>query len=191
LKVLTVVSHPRTRSLTFSATNRFVQGLIEAGHETEILDLHRIGFNPVLWEEDEPDWSGKSKLYSPEVEREIERMKQFDALAYVFPLWWFSMPAMLKGYIDRVWNQGFAYGSSRLHHQHVLWFILAAAPREHLEKREYDKMIAHHLNVGLSSYVGISNSQVEYLYDTLNGDPQHIEKLLNKAYQLGLNYAKT
>lgn len=190
LKVLTVVCHPRLQSLTFSAANRFAQGLKEAGHETEIIDLHRSGFNPVLWEEDEPDWSGKPKLYSPEVEREIERMKQFDALAYVFPLWWYSMPAMLKGYIDRVWNYGFAYGSSKLHHQHVSWLILAAATHNDLKKRDYDKMVEHQLNVGLADYVGISNSRVQYLFDTLNEDSNHIENLLDQAYQHGLNYGE-
>jgi putative NADPH-quinone reductase len=190
LKILTVVSHPRAQSLTFSAANRFVQGLKDAGHETEILDLHRIGFNPVLWEEDEPDWSGKPKQYSPEVEREMERMKQFDALAYVFPLWWYSMPAMMKGYIDRVWNNGFAYGSSKLHHQQVLWLILAGATHNDLKKRDYDKMVEHQLNIGLAEYVGISDSRVEYLFDTLNEDSNHINKLLDQAYQYGLNYGK-
>lgn len=111
MKVLTVVSHPRTNSLTFAVAERFVQGLKDAGHEVEVLDLHRMGFNPVLWEEDEPDWNNGDKKYSKEVEIEMERMKKHDALAFIFPIWWFSMPTMLKGYIDRVWNNGFAYGS--------------------------------------------------------------------------------
>ena len=78
--------------------------------------------------EDEPDWTSDRKMYSPEVESEIERMKRHDALAYIFPIWWYSLPAMLKGYIDRVWNNGFAYGSNKLHHKRVLWLGLAAAP---------------------------------------------------------------
>lgn len=112
MNVLTVVSHPRTNSLTFAVAGRFIQGLEESGHEAELLDLHRIGFNPVMWEADEPDWSNPTKRYSPEVEAEMERMKRHDALAFVFPVWWFGMPAMLKGYIDRVWNQGFVYGGT-------------------------------------------------------------------------------
>ncbi|MGF7029931.1 putative NADPH-quinone reductase [Paenibacillus mucilaginosus] len=190
MKVLTVVSHPRLNSLTFAAADRFVQGLTDAGHETEVLDLHRSGFDPVLWEADEPDWSGTAKRYSPEVEAEIERMKQHDALAYIFPLWWYSMPAMLKGYIDRVWNNGFAYGSSKLPHQHVLWLSLAAASSKDLEKRGYDRMITHFLNVGLADYAGIPDSRVEFLYETLDQQPGHTEKLLEQAYTLGLNFAK-
>lgn len=188
MKVLTVMTHPRTNSLTFAITDRFVQGLQDAGHETEVLDLHRSGFNPVLWEEDEPDWSGKSKVYSPEVEAEIKRMKNHDALAYIFPIWWYSVPAMLKGYIDRVWNNGFAYGSSKLHHQQVLWLGLAGASLDHFEKRNYDQMIAHQLNVGMANYAGIPNSKVEIMYDTFDTSPGFHETLLTQAYDLGLHY---
>lgn len=71
MKVLTVVTHPRTNSLTFAVADRFVQGLIKAGHETEVLDLLRSGFDPVLGDADEPDWTGKHKQYSTEVEQRI------------------------------------------------------------------------------------------------------------------------
>jgi putative NADPH-quinone reductase len=190
MKVLTVVSHPREDSLTFAVANRFTQGLIDAGHETEVLDLHRSGFNPVLGEADEPDWSS-NKTFSPEVETEIARMKQHDALAFVFPVWWFSVPAMLKGYIDRVWNKDFAYGSNKLHHRQVLWLGLAAETKEGLAKRQYDQMINHHLNVGIANYCGISNSEVELLYNTLDPNPEVQEQLLEHAYQLGLSYNNT
>lgn len=188
MKILTVVSHPRVHSLTFSVAARFTQGLNDAGHETEMLDLHRSDFNPILWEADEPDWSSDSKIYSPEVEAEIERMKKHDALAYIFPIWWYNLPAMLKGYIDRVWNNGFAYGSNKLHHKKVLWLGLAAAPKEHFEKRQYDKMLSQQLDVGMAHYCGITNSKVEILYDTLDSRPEIFEKLLTQAYHLGLNY---
>jgi NAD(P)H dehydrogenase (quinone) len=189
MKVLTVVSHPRQDSLTFVVAKRFEQGLKDAGHETEILDLHRIGFDPVLREADEPDWLKKNQTFSPEVEREIARMKEHDALAYIYPLWWYSMPAMLMGYIERVWNYGFAYGTSKLHHGRVLWLILAGASPEHLEKRGYDKMIEHFQNISLANYAGIENSKVEFLYETLKGDPEHIKSLLDQAYNQGFNYA--
>ncbi|MXQ53985.1 NAD(P)H oxidoreductase [Shimazuella alba] len=190
MKVLTVVSHPRKNSLTFAVAERFEQGLKDAGHESEIVDLHGIGFDPVLREADEPDWSKIEQKYSPEVEREIARMKKHDALAYIFPLWWYSMPAMLRGYIEKVWNYGFAYGTSKLHHERVLWLTLAGATAKDLEKRSYDKMIEHYQNVGLANYAGIMNSKVAYLYDTLSPNPKHIQSLLDQAYQYGYNYAK-
>lgn len=190
MKVLTVVSHPRQDSLTFKVADCFVEGLAEAGHEYEILDLHRIGFDPVLKGVDEPDWSTAEQTFSPEVEREIRRMREHDALAFIFPIWWWHLPAMLKGYIDRVWNSGFAYGANQLHHQHALWIGLAGVSKEQMKKRNYDEMITHLLNVGIADYSGISSSKVELLYETLDSSPEHYEMLLNQAHQLGVNYAK-
>lgn len=191
MKILTVVTHPRIHSLTFTVADRFIQGLNDAGHETEVLDLYRSGFNPVLWEADEPDWSANVQHYSPVVEKEIERMRRHDALAFIFPLWWWSMPAMLKGYIDRVWNYGFAYGPNKLEHQNVLWLSLAGAPIERFEKRKYDKMMTHYFNVGLADYCGIPNSTFEMLYETISPKDGYMEKWLNQAYDLGLDYAKS
>jgi putative NADPH-quinone reductase len=188
MKILTVVSHPRVNSLTFSVANRFIQGLTDAGHETEMLDLHRSGFNPVMWEADEPDWSSDRKVYSPEVQAEMERLKNHDALAFIFPIWWYNLPAMLKGYIDRVWNDGFAYGSNKLHHKRVLWLGLGGAPQKDFEKRQYDKMLSHLLNIAIAEYCGISDSKVEILYDTLDSRPEIFERLLMRAYHLGLHY---
>jgi len=141
-----------------------------------------------MWEADEPDWSSDQKRYSSEVETEMERMKKHDALAYIFPVWWYSLPAMLKGYIDRVWNQGFAYGSNKLHHRQVLWLGLAADSKAHMEKRHYEQMMNHQLNIAIAGYCGIANSRVELLYDTLDANPEIHERLLSQAYRLGLNY---
>ncbi|ADM70081.1 Glutathione-regulated potassium-efflux system ancillary protein KefF [Paenibacillus polymyxa E681] len=190
MKVLTVVSHPRKDSLTFKVADRFVQGLVDAGHDYEILDLHRIGFDPILKGVDEPDLTVAEQSFSPEVEMEIRRMKEHDALAFIFPLWWWNLPAMLKGYIDRVWNNGFAYGSNHLHHQHILWLGLAGVSKEQLKKRNYDEMITHLLNVGIADYCGVSNSKVEFLDETLSSNSGHFVMLLDQAYHFGLNYGK-
>lgn len=190
MKVLTVVSHLRKDSLTFKVADRFVQGLADAGHDYEILDLHGIGFDPILKGVDEPDLTVAEQSFSPEVEMEIRRMKEHDALAFIFPLWWWNLPAMLKGYIDRVWNNGFAYGSNHLHHQHILWLGLAGVSKEQLKKRNYDEMITHLLNVGIADYCGVSNSKVEFLDETLSSNSGHFVMLLDQAYHFGLNYGK-
>lgn len=191
MKVLTVVSHPRKDSLTFQAAGHFVQGLGEAGHQAEVLDLHGIGFDPILRSMDEPVLSKATQTFSPEVEREIRRMKEHDALAFVFPIWWWHLPAMLKGYIDRVWNNGFAYGSSGLQHHHVLWIGLAGVSEAQMKKRHYDEAITRLLNVGIADYCGIANSKVEFLYETVDAAPEHYDMLLKQAYRLGLDYGKS
>ncbi|QOS77652.1 NAD(P)H oxidoreductase [Paenibacillus sp. JNUCC31] len=189
MNVLVVVSHSRKDSLTFQVADRFVQGLAEAGHGYEILDLHEIGFDPVLRAADEPDYTQERQVFSPEIETEMERLKKHDAVAFVFPLWWWHLPAMLKGYVDRVMNNGFAYGANKLPHQQILWIALSGVTEEQMHKRNYGQSIANLLNVGIADYCGVSQSSVEFLYETLDAKPEHYETLLKQAHQLGLNYA--
>ncbi|MDQ0170599.1 NAD(P)H oxidoreductase [Paenibacillus tundrae] len=190
MNVLVVVSHSRKNSLTFQVTDRFVQGLTEAGHSAEILDLHGIGFDPLLLEGDEPSLTQEVQEFSPEIETEMARLKKHDAVAFVFPLWWWHLPAMLKGYIDRVFNNGFAYGANKLHHQQILWIALSGVTEQQMQKRNYDESIQNLLNVGIADYCGVSRSRVEFLYETLDAAPEHYEQLFNHAYQLGLDYDK-
>lgn len=128
--------------------------------------------------------------YSPELEREMERLRQHDGLAFVFPLWWWHLPAMLKGYIDRVLNNRVAYGTSNLHDYRALWLALAGVTEEQMKKRNYDEATTRLLNVGIADYCGITDSKVEFFYETLDSPPAHYEALLEQAYQAGVNYGK-
>ncbi|QGH33337.1 NAD(P)H oxidoreductase [Gracilibacillus salitolerans] len=191
MKVLTIVTHPRQDSLTFTVANRMIEGLQDAGHEVDVMDLYRSDFDPILKEADEPEWGTDQQQFSTRVHQEMERLKQYDGLAFVFPLWWWSVPALLKGYIDRVWNYSFAYGPGKLPHQHVLWLSLAGAPVERFTKRKYDQMITHYFNVGLADYCGIGSSKFELFYETIKDKPEYMEHWMEKAYELGLNYGET
>src|SRR5699024_5152016 len=130
-------------------------------------DLYQEEFNPVVFEKDEPDWTNTSINYSPVVHREIERMNRNEGLAFIFPVWWYSIPAMLKGYIDRVWNYNYAYGGHKLPHKRAMGTGLARGTKDHLETRKHDTPNEHHLNIGLPDYTGIPSSAVVLLYDTL------------------------
>jgi len=196
MNVLTVVCHPRTTSLTFAVARQFVDGLTAGGNQTEVLDLHRSGFDPVLREVDEPNWSEEAQTFSKEVEDEIERMRRHDALAFVFPVWWWGMPAMLKGYIDRVWNFGWAYGGHSLPHRRVVWLALAGSGREAFIEWGFDREMVHYFDVCLARYCGIADSRVEVLYETTADaklgtalDPVRAEAMLRRAYDLGLRFA--
>ena len=188
MKVLTIVAHPREDSLTFQVLQSFTKGLEDQGHVVEVLDLYRENFNPVLHEVDEPDWESREYRYSDEVHQEIERLQKHDGLAFVFPVWWYSIPVIIKGYIDRVCNYGVAYGYNKLSHQKALWIGLAGGTKEHFQKYEYDTMIERHLNVSIANYTGIRDSRVELLYSTLSGK-MNLQDYQTIAYELGKNYA--
>ena len=170
-----------------------IRGLQEQEHIVEILDLHSENFNPLVLEEDEPDYSYEGKVYSKTVEQEMERIRNVDNMIFIFPVWWHSIPAMLKGYIDRVFNYGFAYGSKKLPVEKIRWVGLAGEPRDAFKKRGFYLMIEHHLNVGISGFVGVNDSEVELIYNTLaeGTEPQdnenHYNEILKKSYSIGKN----
>lgn len=196
MKILIITAHPRTDSLTANMTKAFTEGLNKSDHDYEIADLYAEKFNPLIFSEDEPDWDNSNKVYSRKVTEEMERIEAHDALVFIFPVWWYSLPALMKGYIDRVWNYGFAYGPRKLPVEKIRWIALAGFTEEKFKKRDYDRMMEHYLNVGLAGYCGVKDSKVYFMYNSIGEfeenvkekKEKHFKGLLDKALQLGASF---
>jgi NAD(P)H dehydrogenase (quinone) len=187
LKILVVFDHPRRDSFCGAVLDSFLAGLAAAGHAAEVADLRAEGFDPRLPVADEPDWNDPKKVYSAEVLREQARISRNDALAFVFPVWWWSFPATTKGWIDRVWNNGWAYDAGRLHHQKALLIGTASGTAASYEKRGYDGAMRVQLLTGIMDYCGIPQSDLHLLYDVMDGDATR-QRLLASARDLGAGY---
>ena len=187
MNVLIVFDHPRRNGFCGAVLDSLVQGLQAAGHRTEIADLHAEGFDPRLDPEDEPDWNDPRKVYSPVVLAEQARIARNDALAFVFPVWWWSLPATTKGWIDRVWNHGWAYGDRKLPHRKALFLGVAASDADHYAKRGYDGAMDTQLVTGITQYCGIADSRQELLHGAL-GDEGDRLALLKRAKDLGRSF---
>ncbi len=120
-RVLLVYAHPLEDSLVAAARDRALAGLRAAGHEVRVTDLYAEGFVPELsaWEREhhlDPP-AGKYPTV-PDIERHATDLGWCDTLLLVYPTWWSGQPAMLKGWIDRVWLSGVVYalppGSTRI-----------------------------------------------------------------------------
>jgi NAD(P)H dehydrogenase (quinone) len=121
MNVLWVVAPPDPRSLTATLADRGIAALRSAGHTVEVSDLPAMGWNPVVSAADYgvtgrlvvSDAAGAAYAdgrLPADVAAEQEKLRRADVLVLHFPLWWFSMPAILKGWVDRVFVSGFAYG---------------------------------------------------------------------------------
>ena len=110
MKHLIVVAHPAAHSFTMGLARAYAAELEELGHSQRTCDLYRMGFNPVLSAQELAAVSA-GHAASPDVAQAQEDIRAADALTVIYPLWWLSMPAMMKGYIDRVFARGFAYES--------------------------------------------------------------------------------
>lgn len=101
MKVLVVYAHPCEESFNAALRDRVVAALERAGHSVRLADLYREGFDPVMS-------AAERRLYHAPGENEravageLERLGWADALVFVYPTWWFGLPAMLKGWLDRV-----------------------------------------------------------------------------------------
>ena len=110
MKHVVVVAHPAAESFTMALTRTYTAELEQLGHSQRTYDLYRMGFNPVLGAQELlPITTDRSA--SPDVMKAQDDIRAAAAVTLIYPLWWLSMPAMMKGYVDRVFARGFAYES--------------------------------------------------------------------------------
>lgn len=101
MRVMLVIDHPWPESFNHQMLAAAVRGLEAAGHQADVLDLHLDGFDPVMHVEDlEVYRFGQSR--DPKVKGYQDRLLAAQHLALIFPVWWEVMPAMLKGFFDKV-----------------------------------------------------------------------------------------
>lgn len=124
MKILLVYAHPEPRSLNGALKDFAVQHLQNAGHEVQVSDLYamrwKAGFDaddssapPVgeSWRATrDSQYAFANGTQSADIVGEQEKLLWADTVIFQFPLWWFSLPAIMKGWIDRVYAYGFAYG---------------------------------------------------------------------------------
>ena len=187
MKILLVLCHPRANSLTSQIAEAFSEGATKAGHHVELLDLYKENFDPVLRIEDEPN-DEELENYSLEVQSEFKRLNNNAAVVMVFPLWWWSLPAMLKGWIDRVWNYGLMYGSNQHNVKKGLMIALAGASDETFNKRDYDSAINTNLDVGILDFCGVKDSEVVILKGTTKKTKEDCAIYIKQAYERGLSF---
>jgi NAD(P)H dehydrogenase (quinone) len=107
MKHLIIYCHPNENSFCNSILERLFLELKTVNADVKIRDLYMSGFNPVLTHEDLVAL-GKG-LALPDVAEEQQYIKWADIITFIYPIWWTGMPAMLKGYIDRVFCYDFAF----------------------------------------------------------------------------------
>lgn len=108
MKVLLVLAHPQASSLCAHLARSAETLLRGAGHDVDVLDLYEEHFSPLLTRQERQSYSGEGNV-DPELAAFQSRLAAAQALVLVFPTWWFSLPAILKGWFDRVWFPGLAF----------------------------------------------------------------------------------
>ncbi len=187
-KVLVVYSHPAHQCLNGAILDTFLEGLKRAGLEHRLRDLYAMGFNPAP---DEKEWrDGFAGIIPDECKREQEHVLWADALVWIQPAWNFSLPAILKGYLDRVFMipgfsfesdpNGVTYRGGLLKHKKALVLQTLGGGLSNGYRfgnaTEYAQALVSSLH-----YAGIRNTHVTQfwnLYKETQVDSPEIEKVL-------------
>ncbi len=129
MKVLIVFAHPEQQSFNGAMFRTAVDTLAAAGHEVSTSDLYAMQFNPVSGRHNfltlknpgyfkqqlEEMHATETYGFADDLEREMTKLEACELMIWQFPLWWFGLPGMLKGWVDRVFAMGRTYGGDRLY----------------------------------------------------------------------------
>ena len=160
-----------------------------AGHTTEIADLNAEGFDPRWTMTDIESDSGAN--VPADVLKEQARIARADAICFVFPLFWWGMPAMTKGWVDRVWSWGWAYDQLDDPDQSLqrlrtgVFLVPAGARSDEMETQGYQSAIETIWLAGTFGYFGFGKRDL-FVLNGSKGSAGRRKGLLNRAYNIGL-----
>jgi len=108
MNVLIVFNHPYEGSYCNAILKAVSRGLEQANHNADIIHLDKDGFNPVMTSQDLKAFKDKRPV-DPKVIEYKEKLEKTDHVIFIFPVWWELMPALMKGFVDKVIFPGVAY----------------------------------------------------------------------------------
>ncbi|WAC59067.1 NAD(P)H-dependent oxidoreductase [Brevundimonas sp. SL130] len=155
-----LLAHPRAESFTGAMASGFADAFTAAGGQAVVRDLYRIPFDPVLHAEEIPDHPGFKPR--PDVVEERRLIGRADVFVLFYPLWFNATPAILKGYVDRVFGMGFAYSSIHaggnqplLKGRKLLSFTSSGAPQAWVETSGAWTAMNKHFDEHLAGVAGL------------------------------------
>jgi NAD(P)H dehydrogenase (quinone) len=184
MKNLIIYAHPNSGSLNHFFKQTILETLQESGEEIEVRDLYEINFSPVL---SLNDMNGQrmGKVAS-EIQTEQDFITWADRIIFVYPIWWTGMPAIMKGYIDRVFSYGFAYRYDNGVQKGLLTGKKTVIVNSHgksnaeYEASGMDKALALTSDTGIFTYCGL-DIQAHYYFDKADrASDENIEEWKNQ-----------
>ena len=179
-----IVCHPSRDSFTCTVANRYALAAQRVRHEVVLRDLYAIGFDPVLKDAERPSANGS--VLADDVERELALLAGSDIFVLIYPIWFGLPPAMLKGYVDRVFGAGFSHRAVREQMMHplmtgkaLLSFTSSGSSRAWLEEQGayeslrtvFDTYIRHAFSLASARHVHfptiVENSKKSYIDECL------------------------
>ncbi|MCP2098910.1 MULTISPECIES: NAD(P)H-dependent oxidoreductase [Actinosynnema] len=181
MHTLVVFAHPSPDSLTGATAHRVAARVAATpGHTAEVADLTTEGFDPTFTPADAE--AARTADDAPaDVRREHERVERADNLVLVFPVYWWSFPALLKGWIDRVFTNGWAYGEGGTalagHQVHLV--ALAGGDSDMYDRHGYAESMRVAIDHGIFEYCNTRVTTSRFVHDSDSADAATIEGVVD------------
>ncbi|MET0312159.1 MAG: NAD(P)H-dependent oxidoreductase [Burkholderiaceae bacterium] len=189
MHALIVTSHPSPQSLTHAVAHALAAGIQEGGHTTELADIAAEGFQPAFTSTDHGAHLVEQEVPA-DVRREQARIDRASALVLVYPVYWWSFPGQLKGWIDRVFSNGWAYEETaegellkRLGRLPVHLVGIGGGNAGTYERHGYGEAMKTQIDHGIFDFCGAPVLTSRLLLDV--ADPQAAATHLETARVLG------
>ena len=198
MKVLIVLAHPEPKSFNAVMFESALKTLEENGHEVKISDLYRTNFNPVsnrqnftsvknatyFNQQNEELFAYENNSFANDILVEQDKVYWCDLMIWQFPLWWFSVPAILKGWIDKVFAMGRFYDNGRIYEagllkgKKALLSITTGGPEKNYITTKYGstKEILHPIQIGILEFVGFSvlSSEINFSIERITDEERKL-----------------
>ena len=204
MNILVVYAHHEPASLVASLKNVAISTLVALEHEVIETDLYANGFTPTANKYDFSTLSGKHFNYmleqkhatennwgfAPDIVSEIQRLQAADMVMFYFPVWWFSEPAILKGWFDRVlamgiaWDGGKIYENGMFRGKKTMVVAVAGGPEEYYQPLGKHKatlrQVLHPLHHGTLAFCGFDVLEPFLVYSSMNKTKDEYASLLER-----------
>lgn len=193
MNVLIIYCHPNKESFTHQILDMVKAGLKASGHKIIVSDLYEMNFQSDM-SESEYEREGLAdidKSLSEDVTKEHQKIQQSDCIIFIYPVWWSDVPAKLKGWFDRVYSVGYAYGYDSLGSKLIkmkrqklgLALCTAGHSNEFLEKTGIAESMR---KVMINDRMGPRFEEKEMIIFGGTSEPEKVRKKhLEKAFEIG------
>ncbi len=203
MNILSVYAHHESTSLTSSLKNVAVSSLMRQGHQVVETDLYASGFAVKAEKFDFTINAGKhfnymleqkfaannGMAFAPDILGEIEKIKQADLIIFHTPIWWFSVPAVLKGWFDRAlamgvtWDGGKIYEQGLLRGKSAFMCVVAGGPQEFYQENGKHKatmqQMLHPIHHGTLAFCGMNVMEPFVVYNALGLSEDQLNTVIN------------
>lgn len=193
--VLIVLAHPNPESFNHAISKTVEERLVKNGHLVRVRDLYHMGFDPVLSLEEWKRYDTQSGETPEDVKAEQSEIRWANHMILIYPTWWWSPPAMMKGYLDRVFTPVFAFEADvegiwgKLKDKTVSIIQTTGADETFIKEKGMDESVRKLMGIGIFGFCGMQVANHEFLmgitgksYDELKGVLAEVDAMVSEWF---------